>query len=123
MEFNTLIATNVISRGFDVPEVDLVINLDLPRFKDEAGFYEPDYENFLHRVGRTGRFGTDGVALTIYKDGEANEVTAETDATEDYDESVMVNKIIEHYGIEIKEERDLNAIKATIDEMRGGGDL
>lgn len=92
-QFHTLITTNVIARGFDVPEVDVVVNLDLPRFRDEAGYYEPDYENFLHRVGRTGRFGTDGVALTIYKDGELNELNSGTDVEADFDEAPMLRKI------------------------------
>lgn len=47
-----------------MPEVDLVINYDVPMVNDK-GFYNPDYPNFMHRVGRTGRFGTDGLALTL----------------------------------------------------------
>ena len=62
--FTTLISTNVLARGIDIPEVDLVINYDVP-MKSNCGFMDPDYENFLHRVGRTGRFGTDGLALTL----------------------------------------------------------
>ena len=62
--FTTLISTNVLARGIDVPEVDLVINYDVPMVS-KCGFMDPDYENFLHRVGRTGRFGTDGLALTL----------------------------------------------------------
>lgn len=63
-EFNCLISTNVLARGIDVPEVDLVLNYDVPLTK-ECGFYHPDFANFMHRVGRTGRFGTDGLALTM----------------------------------------------------------
>ena len=62
--FTTLISTNVLARGIDVPEVDLVINYDVPMINDK-GFYNPDYANFMHRVGRTGRFGTDGLSLTL----------------------------------------------------------
>ena len=62
-----LISTNVLARGIDVPEVDLVINYDVPVIQTH-GFKNPDYANFLHRVGRTGRFGTDGVAVTIVSD-------------------------------------------------------
>lgn len=113
-----MIASNVIARGFDVPEVDLVINLDLPRIKDIGGFYEADLENFLHRVGRTGRFGTDGVALTIYKDGEQNVLTEETNVNEDYDEAPMLMQIESHYGLKINETRNLYEIKAEIDKMR-----
>ena len=65
--FTTLISTNVLARGIDVPEVDLVINYDVPMINDK-GFYNPDYANFMHRVGRTGRFGTDGLSLTLMVD-------------------------------------------------------
>jgi ATP-dependent RNA helicase DDX19/DBP5 len=50
-----LISTNVLARGIDVPEVDIVINYDVPVISN-SGYREPDYANYLHRVGRTGRF-------------------------------------------------------------------
>lgn len=48
-----LITTNVLSRGIDVEQVTIVVNFDLPM--DQAG--EADCETYLHRIGRTGRFG------------------------------------------------------------------
>jgi len=54
-EFNILIATDVSARGIDVPNVDYVVNYDLP---DEA-------ENYVHRVGRTGRGRQKGVAISF----------------------------------------------------------
>lgn len=59
-----MICTNVLARGIDVPEVDIVINFDIPVTSNE-GYMEPDVSNYLHRIGRTGRFGTDGLALTL----------------------------------------------------------
>ncbi|GAM87788.1 hypothetical protein ANO11243_058160 [Dothideomycetidae sp. 11243] len=59
-----LIATNVLARGIDVQSVTMVINYDVP---DLPGGL-PDAETFLHRVGRTGRFGKVGVALTLVHD-------------------------------------------------------
>uniref|UniRef100_A0AAG5D6K1 RNA helicase n=1 Tax=Anopheles atroparvus TaxID=41427 RepID=A0AAG5D6K1_ANOAO len=50
-----LIATNLIARGIDVENVNLVINADVP--KDNA--------TYLHRIGRAGRFGTRGIAITL----------------------------------------------------------
>lgn len=59
-----LITTNVLARGIDVLSVTMVINYDVPT--DGQG--KPDPETFLHRVGRTGRFGKVGVALTLVAD-------------------------------------------------------
>jgi len=64
-EINVLITTNLIARGIDVPEVELVINYDVPLKKinnQTCG----DPETYLHRIGRTGRFGKTGIALTIW---------------------------------------------------------
>jgi ATP-dependent RNA helicase DDX19/DBP5 len=56
-----IIATNLLSRGFDMTTIKLVINYDVP-----SSQHLPDYENYLHRVGRSGRFGTSGIALTLF---------------------------------------------------------
>lgn len=48
-----LITTNVLSRGIDVEQVTIVVNFDLP--VDQLG--NADCETYLHRIGRTGRFG------------------------------------------------------------------
>jgi translation initiation factor 4A len=50
-----LITTDLLSRGIDVQQVSLVINYDLPT--------QP--ENYLHRIGRSGRFGRKGVAINF----------------------------------------------------------
>lgn len=66
-EINVLITTNMVARGIDVPETQLVINFDVPSQRLPGGTgHCADPENYLHRIGRTGRFGTNGVALTIY---------------------------------------------------------
>ncbi|MBI2973273.1 MAG: DEAD/DEAH box helicase [Armatimonadetes bacterium] len=50
-----LIATNVASRGLDLPEISHVINFDMPE----------DVETYIHRVGRTARMGRPGTAITF----------------------------------------------------------
>jgi superfamily II DNA/RNA helicase len=66
---NILVATDVASRGIDVPHVSHVINFDMPNNK----------EDYTHRIGRTGRAGKTGVALTLVEDrlhGERQTVKA-----------------------------------------------
>jgi ATP-dependent RNA helicase RhlE len=54
--YRVLVATDVASRGIHVQDIAHVINYDLP----------DDAENFIHRVGRTGRAGTKGIASTLF---------------------------------------------------------
>lgn len=56
-----LITTNVLARGIDIPAVLMVINYDLPL--DHEG--KPDPLTYLHRIGRTGRFGRTGVSISF----------------------------------------------------------
>ncbi|TKC33899.1 hypothetical protein EI555_012887 [Monodon monoceros] len=56
-----LVTTNVCARGIDVEQVSVVINFDLPVDKDG----NPDNETYLHRIGRTGRFGKRGLAVNM----------------------------------------------------------
>jgi ATP-dependent RNA helicase DDX19/DBP5 len=61
-----LIATNVLARGIDVQSVSMVINYDVPdKAIDGSGRLEADPQTYLHRIGRTGRFGRVGVAVTF----------------------------------------------------------
>lgn len=55
-----LIATDVASRGLNLNQIDLVINRDVPQ----------DPESYIHRIGRTGRAGADGKAITLATGGE-----------------------------------------------------
>ena len=57
-ELRAIVSTDLISRGVDCERVNLVINVDLPR----------DGQTFMHRCGRTGRFGTSGVAVAVLED-------------------------------------------------------
>ena len=58
-----LITTNVMARGIDIEQVTIVVNYDLPL--DASG--KPDCETYLHRIGRTGRFGKHGLGTVLNK--------------------------------------------------------
>jgi ATP-dependent RNA helicase DDX19/DBP5 len=66
-ESSVLITTNVLARGVDVDNVCLVINYDIPC--DKNG--NPDFETYLHRIGRTGRFGRKGTAINLVNDDQS----------------------------------------------------
>ena len=59
-----LVATDVASRGIDVPHIGHVVNYDLPKVADD----------FVHRIGRTGRASRHGVASTFAMPAERNEI-------------------------------------------------
>ncbi|PSN33637.1 DEAD-box helicase Dbp80 [Blattella germanica] len=56
-----LITTNVLARGIDVEQVTIVVNFDLPVDLQRKA----DCETYLHRIGRTGRFGKAGLAINL----------------------------------------------------------
>ncbi|KAI8602629.1 P-loop containing nucleoside triphosphate hydrolase protein [Dissophora ornata] len=63
-ELRVLVCSDLIARGIDIDRVNLVVNLDLPK----------DPETYLHRIGRTGRYGTTGLAVSIVDDAELKTV-------------------------------------------------
>lgn len=65
-----LITTNVLARGVDIDNVCLVVNYDVPVDRDG----EPDFETYLHRIGRTGRFGRKGTAINLVSDAKSLQV-------------------------------------------------
>jgi ATP-dependent RNA helicase DeaD len=76
-----LIATDVVSRGIDVTNISHVINYDLPT----------DIENYVHRIGRTGRIGKDGVAISFAMPEQGGLLT---------DIEMTINKLIPEDRIE-----------------------
>ena len=59
-EIRVLVATDVLSRGIDIQDINLVINFDVPG----------DAEDYVHRIGRTARAETTGVALTLVNEND-----------------------------------------------------
>ena len=50
-----LVATDIVSRGIDIEDIDMVINYDVPH----------DAEDYIHRIGRTARASAEGTAVTF----------------------------------------------------------
>jgi len=65
-EINVLVASDVAARGLDVKGVSHVINFDVP--------WQPD--DYIHRIGRTGRAGMTGIAITLATPADAEQVAA-----------------------------------------------
>ena len=61
----TLVATDVVGRGIDVSGISHIINYDIPQASDD----------YVHRVGRTGRMGREGIAFTFVTPEEGGELT------------------------------------------------
>jgi ATP-dependent RNA helicase RhlE len=59
-----LVATDIASRGIDVNQLPYVVNVDLP--------YLP--EDYVHRIGRTGRAGTLGLAVSLFSEDESKQL-------------------------------------------------
>jgi ATP-dependent RNA helicase UAP56/SUB2 len=79
-----LVATDLIHRGIDIERVNIVINYDMPQDTEQS----QGADTYLHRVGRAGRFGTKGLAITF--------VASEADST-------VLNSVQERFDVDIKE--------------------
>ena len=59
-ELDVLVATDIVARGIDIDDIQMVINYDVPH----------DVEDYVHRIGRTARADRDGIAYTLVSDNE-----------------------------------------------------
>eukprot|EP00899_Mesostigma_viride_P021176 jgi/Mesvir1/2905/Mv13976-RA.1 len=80
-----LVATDLIGRGIDIERVNIVINYDMPEASD---VHAHPADTYLHRVGRAGRFGTKGLAITFVASAADSEV---------------LNQVQERFEVDIKE--------------------
>ena len=93
-----LIATDVAARGLDIKGLDAVINYEL----------SPDPEIYIHRIGRTGRAGDKGLALSLFTASEAPKINA----IEDYQGQPA--NLAETSALEIKDNFDLRPEMVTL---------
>ncbi|CAH9063471.1 ATP-dependent RNA helicase RhlE [Pseudoalteromonas holothuriae] len=63
-EISVLVATDIVARGLDIAELPYVVNYDLPNI----------YEDYVHRIGRTGRAGSEGVAVSFVTQDDAEDL-------------------------------------------------
>lgn len=83
-----LVATDIFGRGVDFERVNIVVNYDMPN----------DADQYLHRVGRSGRFGTKGLAVSF--------VASDEDVT-------MFEKVMSRFEVEIKEMPDVKSVDTS----------
>lgn len=76
-KYRVLISSNITSRGIDIQQISIVINYDLPKCK----------HNYLHRIGRSGRFGKKGVSINLITKRDVP----------------IIKEIEEHYNTQINE--------------------
>ena len=96
-----LISTDVLSRGLDVSTVTLVINYDMP--VGHSNPLAPNFETYLHRIGRSGRFGKKGAAFNLLLGANEREV---------------LDKIAEHFDHPVPEVKfeDEDAFEKVLEE-------
>lgn len=108
---NVLVATDVAARGLDIKGVDLVVNFEMPM----------DPENYVHRIGRTGRAGAEGRAYSLVSDRDVDSLSR----VEDYLKNKLPIGWIEEADL-LKDFKpipyDDGSILRNYDEPRGGGE-
>ena len=82
-----LIATNLVGRGFDVQQVQLVINYELPR----------EGQEYVHRIGRCGRKGRKGIVINLVTEPETRDMS-QFIRTYDYEIEEMPDDIMRHFN-------------------------
>ena len=90
-----LVATDALARGIDVQQVQYVFNVDLPQ----------DRENYVHRIGRCGRLGRKGCAITMTVENSRND-------------RACLYEIEDTYGVPIETVQSLEAIRAYVGSTR-----
>jgi len=77
-EKNILVATEVAARGLDIPNISHVINFDMP----------DNVENYVHRIGRTGRMGNPGVATSFFCESDWHIASGLTDLLKESNQEI-----------------------------------
>uniref|UniRef100_A0A0E0FN04 RNA helicase n=1 Tax=Oryza nivara TaxID=4536 RepID=A0A0E0FN04_ORYNI len=103
-----LVATDLVGRGIDIERVNIVINYDMP---DSA-------DSYLHRVGRAGRFGTKGLAITFVSSASDSDVLNQPmEIYVDDEAKLTLHGLVQHYIklSEAEKNRKLNDLLDALD--------
>jgi len=101
-KIKVLITTNLLSRGIDNRAVNFVINAELPTKRLEDGSEVIDCNTYLHRVGRTGRFDLEGLALNLVTNKKTEK---------------FIQEIEKHFDIKMTPIEKLTQIDVILKEM------
>jgi ATP-dependent RNA helicase DeaD len=97
-----LVATDVVGRGIDVSSVSHIVNYDIPEFCDD----------YVHRVGRTGRMGREGIAFTFVSPEEGPQLTRI---------EIRIERLLQRDEIAGFEAFDRRAAPAPVEQVPTGG--
>lgn len=103
-EINVILTTNLLARGIDILNMSVIVNYDVPVVKDRDGFTYADHESYIHRIGRTGRFDTKGVALSL--------ISTDEGSTDEH----VIQEIAKYYSAEIIIVKDIKTLGDICDE-------
>jgi ATP-dependent RNA helicase RhlE len=106
-EVRVLVATDIAARGIDIPLLPHVINYEIPNIA----------EDYVHRIGRTGRAGANGVAISLVD----NDELAYIRDIEKLTNQTFNKEIIEGYEPPHIDEKDIKAPKGNLGQNKGGG--
>ncbi|MDF1875152.1 ATP-dependent RNA helicase DbpA [Sulfurimonas sp. SAG-AH-194-I05] len=105
-----LIATDVAARGLDIKELSMVVNFDLPHGR----------ETYTHRIGRTGRAGNEGIAISLYSEDETEEAMEYKNDIRTFFDSETLKKV---NGFEMKPTNVTLVIEGGKKDKLRAGDL
>jgi len=106
--FDILVATDVAGRGIDVKGIDLVVNYELPKL----------IENYTHRIGRTGRAGRKGTAVSFLTSDD-RDIMYELKELLINSKNVVPDALANHEAARVKPQRDERGQRMSREDVRG----
>jgi ATP-dependent RNA helicase DDX23/PRP28 len=107
-KFDILVATDVAGRGIDVKGIDLVVNYELPKL----------IENYTHRIGRTGRAGRKGTAVSFLTSDD-RDIMYELKELLINSKNVVPDALANHEAARVKPQRDERGQRMSREDIRG----